>query len=61
MYSTVVKCIFVIASLQYTLTIVTNNNKEVVLTEKMTKDNACFIPHENHAIPSIRRQAELKL
>ena len=61
MYSTVVKCIFVIASLQYTLTIVTNNNKEVMLTEKMTEDNACFIHHENHAIPSIGRQAELKV
>ena len=55
---TIVNSIFVIASSQYTLTIVTfvtNNNEEVMLIEKMTEDSACF------TIPSIGRQAELKV
>ena len=44
-----------------------NYNKEVMLLEKMTEDNIiCFIPHEDlmhaiYTIPSIGRQAELKV
>ena len=53
--------IVVVASSKYTLTIVTNNNEEIMLTEKMTEDNACFKSHEDHAIPSIGRQVEVML
>ena len=53
--------IVVVASSKYTLTIVTNNNEEIMLAEKMTEDNACFKPHKDHAIPSIGRQVEVML
>ena len=48
--ATVANCIIVTASSQCTLTIVTNNNKEVMLTEKITEDNTCLKPHEYYTI-----------
>ena len=53
--------IVVVASSKYTVTMFTNNNEEIMLTEKMTEDNACFKPHEDHASPCIGRQVEVML
>ena len=53
--------IVVVASSKYTLTMFTSNNEEIMLTEKMTEDNACFKPHEDHASPSIGRQVAVIL
>ena len=53
--------IIVVASSKYTLTIVTNNNEEIMLTEKMTEDTACFKPHKDHVSPSIGRQVKVML
>ena len=59
--ATIVNCTIVIASSQDTLTTVTNNNKEVPLTEKITEDNARFKPHDDHTIPYIERQDEVMI
>ena len=53
--------IVVVASSKYTVTMFTNNNEEIMLTEKMTEDTACFKPHEDHVSPSIGRQVKVVL
>ena len=59
--ATIVNCTIVIVSSQDTLTTVTNKNKEVPLTEKITEDNACFKPHDDHTIPYTERQDEVMI